>query len=167
MTDERGFDETLELLPPPPGMTTNGAFRMRREPCHRKPSTCASTSASSSTSSEIRAKPVNTVAPISSTVAPLRSDEVIATHSRYENRRENLTVIPGTQIVSDDDSNDISSTASRISDLAANELIESATVVPETPPSQSTVERDPIDDFLQVISMIRGDVKWLLIRVHS
>jgi hypothetical protein len=61
----------------------------------------------------------------------------------------------------------ISSTASRISDLIANELIESSIIVPETPPSQATVEHDPIDDFLQVISMIRENVKWLVIREHS
>ena len=106
MVDERGFDETLELLPPPPGMATNGAFRMRRELCHRKPSTSASTSTSSFTSSENRAKPVNTVTPINSAGGPSRSNEVIATHRRYESRRENLTVFPGTQIVSDDESNE-------------------------------------------------------------
>jgi hypothetical protein len=43
-----------------------------------------------------------------------------------------------------------SSTASRMSDLAANEFIEDSTTIPETPPSQGDVEHhDPIDDFLQ------------------
>jgi hypothetical protein len=98
MIDDREFDETLELLPPPPGMITNGAFRARRELCHRTPSL--------STSTETRIKPVRTVNPVNSVGAPSRSSEVVATHRRYESRRENLVVFPGTQIVSDDESNE-------------------------------------------------------------
>jgi hypothetical protein len=44
----------------------------------------------------------------------------------------------------------LSSTASRMSDVAANAVIEDSTTIPETPPSQAGVDRhDPIDDFLQ------------------
>jgi hypothetical protein len=99
MLDDREFDETLELLPPPPGMITNGAFRARRGPCHRMPSLSRST--------ETRGggiKPVKTVNPVNSVGAPSRSSEVVAAHRRYESRRENLVVFPGTQVVSDDDS---------------------------------------------------------------
>jgi hypothetical protein len=44
----------------------------------------------------------------------------------------------------------LSSTASRLSDVAMNAVIEDSTTIPETPPSQAGVDcRDPIDNFLQ------------------
>jgi hypothetical protein len=43
----------------------------------------------------------------------------------------------------------LSSTASRLSDVAVNTVIEDSTTIPETPPSQAGVDHDRIDDFLQ------------------
>jgi hypothetical protein len=70
MLDDRELDETLELLPPPPGMVTNGAFCAWWEPCYMASLLCRASDPHGE-----RLKPAKAVNPVNSIGVPSRSTE--------------------------------------------------------------------------------------------